>query len=95
MAIVGLVTSRDELRARLRQTTPTGVPLLTEATAAIAAYLAAERDHARLTPDADPTTLAPTLIGAAHLLFADREHTPPEAEAVHRVVATVLAGVTP
>src|SRR3954464_12902681 len=36
VAIVGLIISRDDLRARLRQTTPTGIPLLTEATAMIA-----------------------------------------------------------
>ena len=38
----------------------------------IAAYLAAERDLGRIAADADVGTLAPTLLGAAHLLFADR-----------------------
>lgn len=93
VAIVGLIISRDELRARLRQTTPTGVPLLTEATAMIAAYLADERELGRITADADLDTLAPTLIGTGHLLFADRTSTPPEAEAVHKVITTVIAGV--
>lgn len=93
VAIVGLVTSRDELRARLRRTLPTGVPLLTQAAVMIAAYLAAERDLGRVAADADIDALAPTLIGAAHLLFADRTGTPPESTAVHRVVATVMAGV--
>ncbi|QKV92864.1 TetR/AcrR family transcriptional regulator [Streptomyces sp. NA02950] len=92
VAIVGLVTSRDELRARLRETTPTGVPVLTEATAVLAAYLTAERDLGRLAPDADVPTLAPTLIGAGHLLFADREGTPPDTDAVHKVVTTVIGG---
>ncbi|MBL1099058.1 TetR/AcrR family transcriptional regulator [Streptomyces coffeae] len=92
VAIVGLVTSRDELRARLRESTPTGIPVLTEATAMLAAYLTAERDLGRLAPDADVSTLAPTLIGAGHLLFADREGTPPDAEAVHKVVTTVIGG---
>lgn len=93
VAIVGLVTSRDELRARLRRTLPTGVPLLTQAAVMIAAYLAAERDLGRVAADADIDALAPTLIGAAHLLFADRTGTPPESTAVRRVVATVMAGV--
>ncbi|MEU4331336.1 TetR/AcrR family transcriptional regulator [Nonomuraea dietziae] len=93
VAIVGLITFRDDLRARLRQTTPTGVPVLTEATAMIASYLAVERDLGRIAADADVDTLAPTLIGAGHLLFADREVTRPEAEAVHKVVTTVIAGV--
>lgn len=93
VAMVGLVTSRDELRARLRQARPTGVPLLTEATAMIASYLAAERELGRVAADAAVDTLAPTLIGAGHLLFADRRSTPPEAGSVHEVVTTVIAGV--
>ncbi|GAA2779198.1 TetR/AcrR family transcriptional regulator [Nonomuraea dietziae] len=93
VAIVGLITFRDDLRARLRQATPTGVPVLTEATAMIASYLAVERDLGRIAADADVDTLAPTLIGAGHLLFADREVTRPEAEAVHKVVTMVIAGV--
>ena len=93
VAIVGLVISRDDLRARLRQATPAGVPVLTEAAAMIASYLAAERDLGRLAADADVDTLAPTLIGAVHLLFAGREGTPPEAGAVRKVVTTVIAGV--
>ncbi|MFC4588059.1 TetR/AcrR family transcriptional regulator [Sphaerisporangium corydalis] len=93
VAIVGLVISRDDLRARLRQARPTGVPLLAEATAMIASYLATEREFGRIAADADVDTLALTLIGAGHLLFADRKGTPPENGAVHTVVATVLADV--
>jgi AcrR family transcriptional regulator len=93
VAIVPLVTFRDELRARLRQTWPAGVPVLTEAATMIAAYLTAERDLGRIAADADVDTLAPTLIGAGHLLFADRNATPPEAGAIHKMVTTVLAGV--
>jgi AcrR family transcriptional regulator len=94
VAIVGLITFRDDLRARLRQDRPDGgVPVLAEATAMIAAYLTAERELGRITADADVDTLAPTLIGAGHLLFADRKGTPPGAEAVHRMVATVIAGI--
>ncbi|MFE0380364.1 TetR/AcrR family transcriptional regulator [Streptomyces inhibens] len=93
VAIVGLVTSRDELRARLRRTTPTGIPVLTEATAMIASYLTTERELGRIAADADVDTLAPTLIGTGHMLFADRKGTPPEAGAVRKVVTTVIAGV--
>ncbi|GGP73943.1 TetR/AcrR family transcriptional regulator [Streptomyces abikoensis] len=92
VAIVALVTFRDELRARLRQAGSAGIPLLTEATAMIASYLTAEREAGRVAADADVGTLAPTLIGAAHLLFADRESAPPDPEAVRRTVATVVAG---
>jgi AcrR family transcriptional regulator len=95
VAIVPLVIFRDELRARLRQTWPAGVPVLTEAAAMIAAYLTAERDLDRIAADADVDTLAATLIGAVHLLFADQNGSPPEAGAVRRTVTTVLAGALP
>jgi AcrR family transcriptional regulator len=93
VAIVGLITSRDGLRARLRPATPSGVPLLTEATAMIADYLTAEQETGRLAAGADVGTLAPTLIGAGHLLFADRTGPPPDAAAVGDIVRGVLAGV--
>ena len=92
VAIVALITFRDDLRARLRATTPRGVPLLTEAAAMIASYLAVERDLGRITADAGVGTLAPTLLGAAHLLFADRTSGAPELEAVRKVVTAVIAG---
>ncbi|MCM2386927.1 TetR/AcrR family transcriptional regulator [Streptomyces albipurpureus] len=93
VAIVGLVTSRDELRARLRAARPTGVPVLTEAAAMIASYLTAEQERGRVPVEADVDTLAPALIGAVRMQFADRNSTPPKTEAVHRVVTTVLAGL--
>jgi AcrR family transcriptional regulator len=93
VAIVALITFRDDLRARLRATTPRGVPLLTEAAAMIASYLDVERDLGRIAADADVGTLAPTLLGASHLLFADRTGAAPEPEAVHKLVTAVIAGV--
>ncbi|GAA2658881.1 TetR/AcrR family transcriptional regulator [Streptomyces lunalinharesii] len=93
VAVVSLVISRDGLRAQLRAGGSTGVPLLTEATALLASYLTAERALGRIAADADVDVLAPTLIGAGHLLFADREGTPPDAPAVRRVVTTVIAAV--
>jgi AcrR family transcriptional regulator len=93
-AILGLVASRDNLRARLRQSTPAGVPVLTEATAMIAGYLRAERGLGRIAADADPDTLALTLIGTGHLLFAGRDGTAPEPEAVSKIVNTVIGGAT-
>jgi len=93
VAIVALVTFRDELRARLREAWPAGVPVLTEAAVMFAAYLAAERDLGRVTAEADVDTLGVMLIGVGHLLFADRTGTPPDVGAVHKVVTTVVAGV--
>ncbi|MFG3439224.1 TetR/AcrR family transcriptional regulator [Nonomuraea sp. NPDC047897] len=93
LTVLNLIAARDNLRARLRQAGVTGVPVLAEAAGMIASYLAAERGHGRIAADADVDTLALTLIGAGHLLFAGREGAPPEAEAVHKVVATVVGGV--
>ena len=94
VAVVGLIISRDGLRARLREARPgPGLPLLTEAADMLAAYLTAERDLGRVAAAADIGTLAPTLLGASHLLFADRDGGPPQAEAVHRMVTTVVSGV--
>jgi len=93
VAIVPLITFRDELRARLRQAWPAGVPVLTEAAVMIASYLAVERDLGRIAADADVDTLAAMLIGAGHLLFADRKVTPPDAGTVRKMVTTVIAGV--
>ena len=93
VAMVALVTFRDELRARLRDAWPAGVPVLTEAVDMIAGYLTAERELGRIAADAQVDTLAPTLIGTAHLLFADRTGPPPDASAVGRVVGVVLTGV--
>jgi AcrR family transcriptional regulator len=93
VAIVALITFRDDLRARLRQAGHAGVPVAAEATVMIATYLTAERDLGRIAADADPDTLALTLLGATHLLFADRGATPPTPDAVRKVVTTVIAGV--
>jgi len=54
---------------------------------------AAELDLGRIAADADVDTLASALIGAGHLLFAGREGVPPEAGAVRKMVATVIASV--
>ena len=93
VAMVGLVATRDGLRARLRQSWPAGVPVLTDAMVMIGSYLTAERELGRLTAGADVDTLAPTLLGAVHMLFTSREGSPPEPEAVRKVVTAVIASV--
>ncbi|MFF0085172.1 TetR/AcrR family transcriptional regulator [Streptomyces canus] len=90
LRIVGLVIARDDLRARLREARGGGLPVLREATAMVAGYLAAERDLGRVPADAEVDLIAPALIGAAHLLFADTEGTTPGDGEVRRVVATVV-----
>jgi AcrR family transcriptional regulator len=91
VGIVALIISRDELRSRLRRARPGGIPLLHEATAMVAAYLVAERDLGRVRESADIESLAPSLIGAAHLLFADQRGFPPEPAAVRRAVDAMMA----
>ena len=92
VAIVALVTFRDGLRARLRDTWPVGIPVLTNAVELIAGYLTAERDLGRLNPHAEPDFLAPMLVGTAHLLFADRTGPAPDDQAVRKAVRTALGG---
>lgn len=92
VAVVALITFRDGLRARLREAGLTGIPLLVQGAAMIAAYLTAEREAGRLAADADVDTLAPTLVGAGHLLFADRSSAPPEPAAIRKMVTTVISG---
>lgn len=92
-SIVGMIIVRDGLRARLRTTWPTGVPVLAEAGAMVAGYLTAERDRGRVASTADVDALALTVIGGAHLAFADRTGGQPDASTVRAIVATVVDGV--
>jgi AcrR family transcriptional regulator len=94
VSVVGLVVFRDELRSRLRERTPSpGVPVLAEAGAALAGYLTEERALGRIAADADVDSLALSLIGATHLLYAGRRPTPPDPGAVDLVVSAVIADV--
>lgn len=95
VAIVALVTFRDDLRARLRQAGHPGIPIMAEGTAMIESYLAAERGLGRIAPAADLGSLAPTLIGAVHLVVADRKNIQPGDETVRKIVITVIAGALP
>jgi AcrR family transcriptional regulator len=88
MAILPLITFRVALRARLRQTWPDGVPILTDAVEMIADYLAAEQRQGRISPDAEIGGLAPMLVGTAHLLYGD---SPPAAATLRASVSAVIA----
>ena len=90
--LVSVITARDGLRARLRETIPAGVPVLTEGAAMIAAYLGAERELGRIAAEADPEMLAFPLIGTVHLLYAGREDGRVENGAVERIVETIVGG---
>ncbi|MGY2121123.1 TetR/AcrR family transcriptional regulator [Nocardia gipuzkoensis] len=92
MAIIPLITFRDELRARLRRARPGGgMAILAEVTAAICAYLTDERELGRIAADADLDSLTLSLVGGGHLLFTDRDSGPPTASAVEKFVAAVIS----
>jgi AcrR family transcriptional regulator len=94
MAIIPLITFRDELRARLRDVrTGGGTAILAQVTNAVATYLADERERGRIAADADIASLTLSLVGGGHLLFSDREAGPPSTAAVERFVTAVLADV--
>jgi AcrR family transcriptional regulator len=92
LAIIPLITFRDELRARLRQARPGGgMAILAEATTAISTYLTDERERGRIAADADIDSLTLSLVGGAHLLFTDRDPGPPTTSAVEKFVAAVIS----
>lgn len=95
LGLVSAVIARDELRSRLRTTTPRGLPILTEAGAGLAAYLEAEQRLGRVRPDADARALALTLIGTGHLLFAGEHGGLPDASAVQEIVESITVGAEP
>jgi AcrR family transcriptional regulator len=95
LALVSLIISRDGLRTQLRATTPAGIPLVTEVVSTLSGYLTAERERGRIRLDADVGTLAMTLVGTAHLLFAGELGALPDASAVEEVVASIVVGAEP
>lgn len=94
-AIVPLITFRDGLRTRLRQATPGGgIAILGQATSAISAYLAAERNLGRIRTAADLDSLTLSLVGGGHLLTTAQEPGPPSHDEVERLVAAVITPVS-
>ncbi|WP_285107636.1 helix-turn-helix domain-containing protein [Promicromonospora sp. MEB111] len=92
LAVVALVTARDELRRRLRETSPEGLPLLVEITRALTTYLTAEQSYGRVAPTPEPRYLAMTVVGTGHLMFAGELGALPDEAAVREVVESVLVG---
>jgi AcrR family transcriptional regulator len=90
LRVISLVCSRHALLARLRLTTPRGIPLLTETSTMVAAYLTAERGLGRIALDADVDTLAVILVGAAHLVAAGSDEDPPDPDELREVVAASI-----
>lgn len=95
LGLIAVAGSRNDVRARLRVSTPSGIPILTESTAMVASYLRAERQLGRLTPQADTERLAFALIGTGHLLFAGELGGLPDDDAVEEVVESIIVGAEP
>lgn len=92
VAIIPLITFRDELRARLRQARPGGgMAILAEATTAISTYLTEERELGRIAADADIDALTLSLVGGGHLLFTDRDPSPPTTATIEKFVTAVIS----
>ncbi|MEU0794062.1 TetR family transcriptional regulator [Amycolatopsis sp. NPDC005961] len=93
VALTSLVFFRAELRTRLRRPSDgDGLPFLTEAREMLSTYLAAERAQGRIAADAKVDSLALSLIGASHLLFAGRQrHTLPDPAELQKLIDTVTA----
>jgi AcrR family transcriptional regulator len=88
--MVALFTSRDRLRARLRETTPRGIPVLAEASAGLADYLQRECELGRIAAPTDATVLAFTLIGTAHMLFAGQVELSPDRQAINDMIESII-----
>lgn len=91
--LIALISSRDAVRTRLRETSPHGVPLLSEATTALSPYLQAEQQAGTLNREANPDTLAFTLIGTGHLLFAGATSASVEVDAVRDMVEPIVRAI--
>ena len=95
LAVVRLLLSRSELIGALRSTSPRGVPVLTEAADGITIYLAAEQQVGRIVRAAAPQSLALSLLGTGHLLFAGELGGLPDESAVREIVESIIVGVEP
>lgn len=95
LGLIGIVVSRDGVRDRLRETTGQGLPIMAEAASEVSSYLATQRKAGAVTAAADPDTVAMTLIGTTHLLFAGELGGLPDTSAVEEVVEAIVVGILP
>lgn len=65
--------------------------ILGQATTAISAYLADERELGRIAADADIDSLTLSLVGGGHLVLTERDPGPPATAVIRRLVTAVIA----
>ncbi|MFT3944097.1 MAG: TetR/AcrR family transcriptional regulator [Ancrocorticia sp.] len=95
LPLITLVMARNQLRSSLMGAHQKGMPLLVDATHTLADYLEAERGLGRIASDTDVQTLALTLTGSGHLLFASELGRIPDEAAIRDVVESILSSATP
>ena len=95
LAIVSLVMSRHGLLDRLRLASPTGIPLLSETTKMIAAYLTAERGLGRIPLETDVDSLALILVGGAHLRAIEQDAIPLNPGDLHDLLRAAIHSAAP
>jgi AcrR family transcriptional regulator len=95
-AMISLARARPELMLRLQHSEAAVSPSLQEVEGAFAAYLEAEKELGRISPDADSKTVALALVGTVHhLVMTQRADAPDLPGRVQRVVETLVAGHAP
>lgn len=92
ISLIALTIFRDELRGRLRERWPQGVPLFAEARDVLYQYLTDEQSGGRVRAGADLDTCVMLLIGTGHLIFAAR-HGEADRTDVTKAVDAALSGV--
>jgi AcrR family transcriptional regulator len=95
-AMISLARARPELMLRLQHSEAAVSPSLQEVEGAFAAYLEAEKELGRISPDADSKTVALALVGTVHhLVMTQRADAPDLPGRVQRVVETLVASHAP
>jgi AcrR family transcriptional regulator len=90
-AMISLARARPALMLRIQHSLAAGSSSLQEIEGAFAAYLDAEKELGRISPDADSETLALALIGTVHhLVMTHPANAPDLPRRVHRVVETLV-----
>jgi AcrR family transcriptional regulator len=92
--MVSLAMARPTLMHRLQDSAAAWSPSLQHIEATFAAYLQAEQQLGRISPDADTASLALAIIGTVHHLVLTHRADPSDLSGrVHRIVAALLTGV--
>jgi AcrR family transcriptional regulator len=92
--MAALLAARPALAARMRAILRPGSQPFGEIQAALASYLRAEQELARIPASADADTVAFTLIGAVHHLFFIAGGTEPDPAQVRKIVASLLGDMS-